>query len=100
MNRVIEFRVWDTLLRKMMADQPYINFDNKEYVFMQFTGLYDYKRNKIFEGDVLEMRGTKARYTVQFNPVNACFMLDGRFMFHKDVHPKDFEVIGNIFENS
>ena len=30
MNRVIEFRVWDKLLNKMMADQPYINFDNKE----------------------------------------------------------------------
>ena len=107
MNRVIEFRVWDKLLNKMMADQPYINFDNKEYVFMQFTGLFDSQGNKIFEGDILEMRGTKSKYNVYFDKFTAGFKLTGtygkhvvaRFSLNEHVHAKDLTVVGNIFEH-
>jgi len=106
MNRQIEFRVWDKLLNKMMKDQPYIDFDNPEYIFLEFTGLFDSQGNKIFEGDILEMRGTKSQYTVYFDKFSAGFKLTGtygkhvaRFTLNDHVHAKDLTVVGNIFEN-
>ena len=71
MNRSIEFRVWDkdneemvsfpiTLCRKFDADrgcgEVFVNkiFTDRDYIFMQFTGLTDVNGVKIFEGDIVE----------------------------------------------
>jgi uncharacterized phage protein (TIGR01671 family) len=53
MRRKFKFRVWDTKLQKMMSWNPFIRFDDSEYVVQQFTGLSDKNGREIYEGDIV-----------------------------------------------
>ena len=52
----IEFRVWDTLLNKYVNYHGHMQFDNQTYVFEQYSGIKDIDGNKIFEGDIVDIK--------------------------------------------
>lgn len=68
----------------------------------QFTGLYDKNGTKIFEGDIVKARMTD-KYTVVFN--RGSFMGEytspyGGYTVRVDLLKDDWEVIGNIYDNT
>lgn len=114
--RNIEFRFWDKVLNKMVYRhlQPY-DCEHKEIEVMQFTGLYDFNCNKIFEGDTLidldvELeQGLKIEDTQQqvyWCKKDGAWKLDNTFsqnkkegwLLAKDLKDFRFKVFGNIYE--
>lgn len=118
-NRTLKFRAWDTLAKKFIyPDKSYQghyvldlngrfqNLQNgsggDEYIVQQFTGLKDYARNDIYECDIVryELDGTVFIQTVKWGN-NGWEMIDTRlYSTPLIVNLPDFEVVGNIFENS
>ena len=108
--RQFKFRAWDTKLKKM-----YLNVEvgkewecNKEGVvivkFMQHTGLKDKNGKEIFEGDIIQKRDkingwieyeNGGFHCVKYNKGGA--KVQG---FHLSLCVDEFEIIGNIYENS
>lgn len=69
----------------------------------QFTGFCDCNGEKIFEGDIVKIRGKN--YVVEWNDDDAGFILCNKS--HKDMiiqnfyfwYRKDLKIVGNIYEN-
>ena len=146
MNRSIEFRVWDkdneemvsspiTLCRKFDADrgcgEVFVNkiFTDRDYIFMQFTGLTDANGVKIFEGDIVEFYDGFAecistsngwelnpddvrKGVIGYSDKIGSFVILGKdnkpLVLYKDSsktyhysieNTSDIQVIGNIFQN-
>ena len=60
MQRVVEYRAWDTELSKYLAWREMVLRDiwnDPSYIIEQWTGLYDCRGIKIFEGDRLAFIG-------------------------------------------
>lgn len=127
MTRVIKFRAWDgySMLKDVqtwtddftdMLNETFKMWANPELSqhleLMQFTGLLDKNGKEIYEGDIV-----KSRYNYQVIFEHGAFYLyhlehknwDGKNlqwgllnrMYDSDMKDlfKDFEVIGNIYEN-
>ena len=109
----VEFRAWDDKGKKMfkVEDVEWNNKCNKiiyvcgngfEFLIktiklLQFIGLRDKKRKKIFEGDIVLIKTwlglIKAKAVVEFD--RGSFTANGESVSNWD----DVEVLGNIYEN-
>ena len=118
-NRTLKFRAWDTLAKKftypdkgyqghfvLTLNGEFWNLQNgsggDEYIVQQYTRLKDSKRKDIYEGDIVryELDGTVYIQTVKWGN-NGWEMIDTRsYGTPLIVNLPNFEVIGNIFENS
>jgi uncharacterized phage protein (TIGR01671 family) len=118
-NRILKFRAWDTLAKKftypdkgyqghyvLTLNGEFWNLQNgsggDEYVVQQWTGLNDYENNNIYEGDIVryELDGTVYTQTVGWGN-NGWEMIDTRLYSTPLItNLPNFEVVGNIFENS
>lgn len=128
MNRELKFRIWSNAYQEMLypkgptknkeyEEKIYLQLDgvlmgdfkhtgvvncSEDYVIQQFTGLKDYESNDIYEGDIVryELDGTVYTQTVGWGN-NGWEMIDTRLYSTPLItNLPNFEVIGNIFENS
>ncbi len=119
MQRQLKFRAWDKLAKQftypdkgyqghyvLTLNGQFQNLQNgsggDEYVVQQWTGLKDYESNDIYEGDIVryELDGTVYTQTVGWGN-NGWEMEDTRLYGTPLItNLPNFEVIGNIFENS
>ena len=116
-GRVIKFRQWDIVLRKMKQHDDLLiagvgqhslllPIENTDLVHMQFTGLKGKNGIEIYEGDVLRLdkdwqgpssNGVKVG-VVEFRDCSFCLELYDSLPLHLLI-PAVVEVIGNIYEN-
>ena len=110
----IKFRAWDNDAKvwiKNLDIQPiqWLNKHANSMKFMQFTGLKDKHETEIYEGDVLTRydahnRNTKRKAEVIFIQGSIIAVENKRLPTERRWNLwsmcKNFEVIGNIFENS
>jgi len=119
-NRIIKFRVWDSVGDRWMdifevnlLDSGYLN--NPEYILQQFTGLLDKNNKEIYDGDIVKYDG-KCDITY-LKPgivsIGECIYDRGFYYygvrikrldmkncyFGIGLRDKDYLIIGNIFEN-
>jgi hypothetical protein len=118
-NRQLKFRAWDIVAKRftypdkgyqghyvLTLNGEFFNLQNgsggDEYIVQQWTGLNDYENNNIYEGDIVryELDGTVYTQTVGWGN-NGWEMIDTRLYSTPLItNLPNFEVIGNIFENS
>ena len=119
MQRPLKFRCWDKLAKQftypdkgyqghyvLTLNGEFWNLQNgsggDEYVVQQWTGLTDYERNYIYEGDIVryELDGIVYTQTVGWGN-NGWEMIDTRLYSTPLItNLPNFEVIGNVFEHS
>jgi uncharacterized phage protein (TIGR01671 family) len=105
-QRAIKFRAWDILQKKMLPNSitlfanPLSQWDDKEVVLMQFTGLKDKNGKEIYEGDIVSPLHWKPHiYQVGFDRGSFCFFKGDDPIATDAKYFEDCEVIGNIYEN-
>lgn len=125
---VKEFRMWDTINRKMEYG---VNFNNiihrlaahgtgfitlpKEFIFMEFLNKHDTNRKRIYNGDIVEIRKISNNFEegdhgivfliykgyISFNKERASygiFTKEGEYLWDLSTEFSDIRVIGNIYK--
>lgn len=105
--RTIKFRAWDG---EKMIEEPTFEVsngvpDDGEWILMQYTGLKDKNGKEVYEGDIVKfIEYTGEEYAGEVKYEAPRFVFAGLHNDYLDYVPngvaKDFEVIGNIYENS
>lgn len=114
MQREIKFRFFDKKLKSIGYRRPHTyDFDHKEIIPMQYTGMKDCNGKEIYEGDIIgdwtEVDGKmeQSKLTVYFDERLGEWMLDCSksqdesisYALFKELEDFKYEVIGNIHEN-
>ena len=104
MNREIKFRAWDG---KDYMSKPFTIYDvqlsrigfTKEAILMQYTGLKDKNGKEIYEGDILKSPYPNCKnIEIKWMTGGCCNFVATGWDWDQDCI-KNFEVIGNIYEN-
>ena len=112
MSRDIKFRAWDKKYLKMVGQKGAQDLfslrsdgvpSNEYYELMQYTGLNDKKGVEIYEGDILKPKNGKPRKVIyhggSFKHTSHSKRGGKEPLFPQLIHIRQFEVIGNIYEN-
>ena len=115
MNRIIKFRYWNTITNQMVNNpqMPHKEdwtieqlFEERGWVWQQFTGLLDKNGKEIYEGDVVKVEDFSggAYFGAPQPTVNQKVYYNterGKYPFHGTggFISKRTEIIGNIHEN-
>jgi uncharacterized phage protein (TIGR01671 family) len=101
--REIKFRIWDRDSMSMGQDVLVINgkglncqFQDEDFLFMQYTGLKDVNGKEIYEGDIIT-GGSQEVEIVSF--IDGGFEPFSRSDGQGGLPPSWCEVVGNIHEN-
>ena len=104
--REIKFKCWDKVDKQMFHNlvnfgSESINdfFKEKQYIFLQYTGLKDKNGKEIYEGDMVRIQYVDNNFN-DVDKVEKVFLTrrTGDYYIYEYMS-NELEVIGNIYEN-
>lgn len=103
-----KFKAWDKEFHKWsespmktfpIADINYLT----DYIWCQFTGIYDINGKEIYEGDIVRFRRSDDKFFIgeiaYIDKYGAYFVIHSGISDNQLYAFDHYEVIGNIFEN-
>ena len=99
-KRDIKFRVWDIRLSKYIPFDSLLvhNFDSKEYIYQQYSGLKDRKGIDVYEGDIVMCNSNKVYIVLCNGPYFILF--NCMEVLPPAIHLTSLSIIGNLFKDT